>query len=279
MRVHSCLISAGAAAGTNCQVQISDWVSVLWSLQRKLIYFPDPVAPVSAAAAGTTARDVTLRTADGLDLGAWLVGPTGPDRGVHVLFLPGNGGNRADRASLARRLAAAGFSTLLVDYRGYGGNPGTPSEEGLALDAQAARTFLVEQAGARPDRLLYLGESLGAAVATRLAATEPPAGLLLRSPFRDLAAVGQEHYPLLPVRMLLRDRFDVVDTVRRVQVPTVVVYGDRDAIVPAAHSEAVAAAAPGLVRAVRVAGADHNDAVLLDGDQVLAAIRDLAPER
>lgn len=252
-------------------------LTMLWALQRRLIYLPDREPPASASVAGPTVREVTVPTADGLDLHAWLVGPTGPDRRVHVLFLPGNAGNRADRASLARRLAAAGFTVLLLDYRGYGGNPGSPSEAGLAEDARAAREFLVGSAGARPDRLLYIGESLGAAVATGLAFGQPPAGLVLRSPFRDLAAVGQVHYPLLPVRPLLRDRFDVIGAIQQVHVPTIVVYGEQDRIVPAAQSEAVAAAAPGLVRSVRVADADHNDRVLLDGDELITAVEELAP--
>jgi pimeloyl-ACP methyl ester carboxylesterase len=114
-------------------------------------------------------------------------------------------------------------------------------------------------------------------VVSALAVDEPPAGLVLRSPFRDLASVGQVHYPMLPVRALLRDRFDVLGAIRRVSAPTIVVYGAEDRIVPPEQSEAVAAAAPGLVRAIRVPGADHNDMVLLDGDEIVAAIRELAP--
>jgi fermentation-respiration switch protein FrsA (DUF1100 family) len=113
-------------------------------------------------------------------------------------------------------------------------------------------------------------------VVTGLAVTEPPAALLLRSPFRDLASVGRQHYPVLPVGLLLRDRFDVVGPIARVHVPTTVVYGDADAIVAPEQSAAVAAAAPGLVRAVAVAGADHNDPVLLDGEDVVAAAVELA---
>jgi uncharacterized protein len=252
-------------------------LAVLWAVQRRLIYLPSGRPPSAASVLGPTARDVTVPTSDGLELGAWLVGPTGADRRLHVLFAPGNAGNRAYRAGLARRLAAEGCTVLLLDYRGYGGNLGGPSETGLAEDARAARRFLMDRAGARPERVLYVGESLGAAVVTGLAVSEPPAGLVLRSPFRDLASIGQLHYPMLPVRLLLRDRFDVVGPIRRVTAPTIVVYGGEDRIVPPAQSEAVAAAAPNLVRAVRVAGADHNDPVLLDGDEIIAAVRDLAP--
>ena len=77
---------------------------------------------------------------------------------------------------------------LLFHYRGYGGNPGSPSEEGLARDVLAARAYVVEEAGVPAVRLLYFGESLGAAVVTELAVEHPPAGLLLRSPFVDLAS-------------------------------------------------------------------------------------------
>ncbi|MGH2202153.1 hypothetical protein ACQ1ZM_15430, partial [Enterococcus faecalis] len=84
-----------------------------------------------------------------------------------------------------------------------------PSEEGLARDVRAARDFLLGDAGVPECRLLYLGESLGAAVVTELAAEHPPAGLVLRSPFVDLPSVAAVHYPFLPVRALLRDRFPV----------------------------------------------------------------------
>jgi fermentation-respiration switch protein FrsA (DUF1100 family) len=193
-----------------------------------------------------------------------------------VLVANGNGGHRGLRAPLARRLGEAGLAVLLFDYRGYGGNPGSPSEAGLALDVRAARDFLLGEGGVPADRLLYFGESLGAAVVTELAAEHPPAGLLLRSPFVDLASVGRVHYPLLPVRALLRDRYPVAERLAEVDVPTTVVHGGRDSIVPPAQSRAVAEAAARLHRLVEVPGADHNDAALLDGDAVVAAVLELA---
>jgi len=123
---------------------------------------------------------------------------------------------------------------------------------------------------------VYFGESLGAAVATELAREHPPAGLVLRSPFVDLAAVGREHYPFLPVRALLRDRYPVAELVRRIEVPTTVVYGGGDSIVPPAQSRAVADAAARLHRVVEVPGADHNDLVLLSGEEVVSAVVELA---
>jgi fermentation-respiration switch protein FrsA (DUF1100 family) len=166
---------------------------------------------------------------------------------------------------------------LLFDYRGYGGNPGSPSEAGLALDVRAARAFLVEQESVPPERLLYFGESLGAAVVTELATEHPPAALVLRSPFVDLASVAAVHYPFLPVRALLRDHYRVAEQLARVDVPTTVVLGDADTIVPPEQSRAVAAAAKNLHRLVEVPGADHNDAELLDGDALVDAVVELAP--
>jgi fermentation-respiration switch protein FrsA (DUF1100 family) len=250
-------------------------VGLLWAVQRRLVYLPDDGPLPAAADAVPGARDVRLTTADGLTLGAWFVpGPTGD--APAVLVANGNGGNRSLRAPLARALSAAGLAVLLFDYRGYGGNPGSPSEEGLALDVRAARTWLLEEAGIPADRLLYYGESLGCAVVTGLAVEHPPAGLLLRSPFVDLAAVGSEHYPFLPVRLLLRDRYPVAEQVARVRVPTTVVYGGGDTIVPPAQSRRVADAAAQLHRRIEVPGADHNDAVLLDGEVLVDAVVELA---
>ncbi len=249
---------------------------VLWALQRQLIYFPSPGPVPAAERVLDRGRDVSLPTSDGLRLGAWYVPAPDSGPGVTVLVANGNGGDRSMRAPLADALAAHGLGVLLFDYRGYGGNPGSPSEEGLARDVRAARRFLVEQAGVVPARLVYLGESLGSAVVVRLAAEHPPAGLVLRSPFVDLASVGRVHYPYLPVGLLLRDRFPLVEPLRRVEAPVVVVYGTDDEIVPASQSRAVAEAAPHLVREVAVDGAGHNDLALLSGPEIVEAVADLA---
>lgn len=142
---------------------------MLVGLQRRLIYFPFPAQVPRAEAVVASAREVTLRTVDGLALGAWWVEAGEPDRGVAVLVANGNAGNRSLRAPLARALASAGLAVLLFDYRGYGGNPGRPSEQGLARDVRAAHRFLIEEADVAPARLLYYGESLGSAVVTELA--------------------------------------------------------------------------------------------------------------
>ena len=261
-------------AGLVLLVVVVALLTVVWLLQRRLIYFPDTAIP-PAGSVLPGAQEITLRTEDGLALGAWHVVPTRADRGITVLVMPGNAGSRALRAPLARRLAAKGFAVLLLDYRGYGGNPGHPTEDGLLTDARAARAYLLSH-GVPAQRLIYFGESLGAAVATRLATEQPPAGLVLRSPFTNLAAVGAWHYPLLPVRLLLRDRFPVTKLIGQVRVPTAVIYGCADTIVPPRQSAAVAAAAGGPVRAIELAGADHNDAALLEGNELVAAVLDLA---
>lgn len=253
-------------------------IGMLWWQQRQLIYFPDASSVLPAGEVVEGAREVTLHTDDGLELGAWFVpaapGPTATDYRMAVLVAPGNGGNRADRAGLAEELRWCGLAVLLLDYRGYGGNPGSPSEEGLALDAMAAAQAL-EELGYPADRTIYFGESLGSGVVAALHARRPPAGLVLRSPFPELADVGAAHYPGLPVRVLLRDRFPVVAHLADSEVPVTVVYGDRDAIVPTHLSARVADEAPSLAERVVIAGAGHNDAVMF-GPRVAEAVARLA---
>ena len=251
-------------------------LTLLWVFQRQLIYFPGWSRAGHAIEVMPGGRDVTLKTSDGLELGAWYFPAGEAGRGVTVLVANGNAGDRSLRAPLAVALARSGLSVLLFDYRGFSGNPGTPTEEGLSRDARAAHRFLVDEAGVRPDRLLYYGESLGAAVVTRLAADHAPGGLVLRSPFFDLASVGRVHYPFLPVRALLKDRYPVAELMARVAVPTTVVYGTKDSVVPPEQSRAVAAAAAGETHVVAIEGADHNDRVLLDGAQLIGAIVELA---
>jgi fermentation-respiration switch protein FrsA (DUF1100 family) len=189
-----------------------------------------------------------------------------------MLVLNGNAGHRGFRAPLAAAFRDRGYATLLIDYRGYGGNPGTPAEEGLKQDARAARAYLAGRADVRADRLVYFGESLGAAVAVDLAADHPPLGLILRSPFTSLADIGRLHYPFLPVRLLLRDRYPSIDRIMQVRCPLLVVAGGRDRIIPPSYSERLFDAAVEPKRLVTIEGADHNDYALLVGDRMLEAI-------
>ena len=175
-------------------------VGGLWLFQRALVYVPSPGPVPPAATAVARGQDVVLTTADDVRLGAWFVPASGPRRDVTVLVANGNAGDRSMRAPLAAALSARGLDVLLFDYRGFGGNPGSPSEEGLYADARAARDHLVRDRGVPPQRMLYLGESLGSAVVAQLATESPVGGMVLRSPSVDLPAVGERIYPYLPVR-------------------------------------------------------------------------------
>lgn len=244
------------------------WVLLVlaaWGLQRHLIYLPDRSTP----SAPDDVEEVTLETSDGLTLTAWYLTPAG-DRVATILVAPGNAGNRALRLPLARGLVDRGHAVLLVDYRGFGGNPGRPDEAGLIRDVQAARAHLADRPDVDASRIVYLGESLGTAVVSALAAKHAPAGLVLRSPFPSLAEVGATHYRFLPVRTLLRDRFETTLHLARYDGPTLVVAGDADRIVPTSLSLAVARMADAEVVVLR--GVDHNDRALLDGDAYLDAV-------
>jgi len=244
----------------------------VWSLQRQLIYFPDRAAAPAAADVIPGARDLGLRTADGHDLRAWFVpAAEAADLGMAVLLAPGNGGNRLSRAGLAEELSRRGLAVLVMDYRGYGGNPGRPSEDGLAADADAAVAALTDL-GYPPDRTIHFGESLGTGVVAALSARTPPAGIVLRSPFTELADVGTHHYPWLPVRLLLRDRFPVVEHLAEGDTPVTVIHGDRDTVVPTELSERVAAEAPALFERVVLTG-DHNDSVMFGSPVADAVVR------
>lgn len=243
-------------------------LGLLWAFQRRLIYLPSPGPVPPAASVLPGAEDVTFETADGLRLAAWFV-PGAEVPGPAVLVCNGNGGDRSMRAALAAALSRMGLAVLLFDYRGYGGNPGSPSEEGLAADARAALGYLAGRPEVDPRRVVYLGESLGAAVALRLAVERPPAALVLRSPFASLAEVGRRHYPFLPVSLLLRDRYDSAARVGRLTAPLLVVAGGRDRIVPVSHSRRLFAAAPRPKRLVVLDGADHNDHDLHAGPRLM----------
>lgn len=251
-------------------------LGLLWAFQRSLVYHPDPAAPAPVDDVLPGARELLLQTDDGLDLTAWFL-PADPqaDRELAVLYSPGNGGHREGRAGIARELSDRGFAVLLLDYRGFGGNPGTPTEDGLAADADAAVRALREE-GFPPGQLIYLGESLGGGVVARLQAEHPPAGVVLRSPFTELAAVGSHHYPFLPVGLLLRDRLPVSAHLAEGTAPVTVVRGTADSVVPTELSAEVARVARRqgtLVEEVVLKGVDHNDPEMFGPPLAEAVVR------
>ncbi len=230
-------------------------IAGLWAGQDSLLYAPDRASPGTPASG---VDDVTFRTSDGLDLRAWLVTPRSSAHRT-VLYLPGNGGNRAGRAPLGEILADAGFTTLLVDYRGFGGNPGSPSEAGLLEDARSAYRYLRSE-GYAADDIFLIGESLGTAVAVSLASEVDVGGVLLRSPFTSMADVAR-HLFKVPAHWLLRDHYDSRSRIPGVTAPVVILAGARDTLVPAAQSEELARAVPHLVAYVELPEAGHNDEV------------------
>lgn len=244
-----------------------------WWFQRCLIYFPAPSAP--AAALPTGGEAITFPTEDGLRLGGWFIPARGGPARATVIVFNGNAGSRADRAPLATALAAEGLSVLLFDYRGFGGNPGEPSESGLAADARAARAYLLSRPDVDPRRIVYYGESLGTAVAVSLASGQPPAALILRSPFTSLADVGRRQYPFLPVDLLLQDRYPSIEQISHISAPLLVIAGASDELVPPEMSRALYDAAPGLKSYLLVPGADHADPRLETGPESISAVRAL----
>jgi fermentation-respiration switch protein FrsA (DUF1100 family) len=234
--------------------------AALYVFQDRLIYFPDPTPPPPPALMGLPqVSETRLRTADWLDILAWNLPAARPDAPV-LLYLHGNGGHLGYRADRAHRFARLGWGALFVQWRGYGGNPGAPSEAGLAEDARAGLRAL-QDAGIAPSRIVLWGESLGTGLAIRLAAEDPRAmaAVILESPYTSLLALGRLHYPLLPSSLLLRDHYDSLSLVPAVEAPILILQGGRDTLVPPAMGREIAAAARAPVTLWEAPNAGHND--------------------
>ena len=229
-----------------------------YALQRSLMYFPAAALPSPAAAGVPEMVPVTLRTDDGLALKAWYAAARAP-RSPSIVYFHGNAGNIADRAYKVRPMLDAGLGVLLVSYRGYGGNPGAPSEAGLFADGRAALDFMGRE-GVPAARIVAFGESLGSGVAVRLASERRLGAVVLEAPFTSAADAGQHAYPFLPVRQLIRDRFDSLSRIDTIGAPLLIVHGERDRIVPADHGRRLLAAASEPKEGVFLPEAGHNDA-------------------
>jgi fermentation-respiration switch protein FrsA (DUF1100 family) len=236
-------------------------LGVLWImlpfLLNSLLYFPSRQYYGQPSSFGLEAREVVFETGDGETLHAWWF-PTSEDSLGHVLLFHGNAGNISDRLLHARLLTNVGLDVFSFDYRGYGRSTGSPSEEGTYADARAALETLRRQEGVDPKRVLYLGESLGGAVAVALARETPPRALILLSTFTSVRDMGRVHYPFIPT-LVVPDAYPSLRRIRGLECPVLVLHGDRDEIVPLEQGKALFAAAPEPKDLHVFPGAGHND--------------------
>lgn len=199
-------------------------------LQAKLIYFPSRGYTSTPEDVGLSFEQVKLTTSDGVTIAAWYV--PHPQAKATILFFHGNAGNMSDRLFDLKQFNRAGYNMLMIDYRGYGESEGKPTEQGTYLDAQAAWNYLIEQRNESPERLILFGRSLGGAVAIDLATRHSPAALIVESSFTSLVDIGKIHYPLLPVRWILRYRYDSINKVSQIARPKLFIHGREDRLIP-----------------------------------------------
>ena len=226
-------------------------IAVVYFRQSSLVFLPEMDRDVRSSPAdiGLSFTPLTLSTADGETLDGWFVpAPAqGQARGL-VVFFHGNGGNIGHRLDYLRMFHDLGLNTLIMDYRGYGRSSGTPSEAGTALDAAAAWRHATQVLGFPPGRIILFGESLGGAVAAQLATETRPGALVLASTFTSVPDLGAELYPVLPIRLLARIRYDTLARLPQIACPLLVIHSRSDDVIPFAHGRRLfeAAAQPKL---------------------------------
>jgi hypothetical protein len=230
---------------------------LLFVMQRKLQYMPDPrlVEPEEAGLDGFAG--VRLDTPDGERLVAWHTLPNGGH--PTIVYFQGNGLGLEARAERFRLFRRAGYGVLALGYRGYSGSTGTPSEQGLLTDAATAVAF-IEAKGIPPARLVYYGESLGTGIAVQLASRDEtrPAAVILEAPFTSAVDVARLHYWYTPVGLLMHDQFRSIEYIEAVKAPLFVLHGDADGVVPVAHGRRIFEAAGEPKEMMEVPGGSHG---------------------
>ena len=226
---------------------------LMWSFQESLLFFPRPLE--SRPAPRASLEDLTLVAADGMKLRGWLVRGSGVPAPLVIYF----GGN-AEEVSWLTGVASqfAGWSLLLVNYRGYGESEGKPGEKELFQDAVTIYDYAKLRPDVNLDRIVAMGRSLGSGVAVHLAAHRPLRGVVLVSPYDSIAEVGKRHYPFLPVSLMLRHRFDSLALAPKIDAPLLCLVATEDRIIPAAHSRVLFEAWHGAKTWLEVPRSDHD---------------------
>lgn len=247
------IIVIGAGAGLS---------ALLYFAQDRLIFYPQAAPGMPPHAADLAISEVRIATPDGVSLRGWLAKPAAAAGGLPLaIYFGGNAEEVSHMAALAGRLP--GWALLAVNYRGYGGNAGSPSERALCSDALAVHDWAVRSPDFDPARIVAIGRSLGSGVAVYLAAARPLAGVVLVTPYDSLRAVAQRHYPFAPVALLLKHNFDSIGRAPRILAPVLMLAARRDIVVPVSHAQTLFSkwAGPKTWREFGEAG--HND---LDAD-------------
>jgi uncharacterized protein len=208
---------------------------LVYLFQSRLVFYPEigRDAVVTPQTYGLNFESVDLPTTDGETLHAWWV-PAAGARGT-VLFFHGNAGNISHRLDYLQMFNRMGFSTFIVDYRGYGRSTGKPSVEGTYRDAEAAWDYLRSARSVSAQHLVIAGESLGGAVASWLAARVAPRALVLLSTFTSATDLGAQTYWFLPVRLLSRLDYDSARNLRGIRTPVFVAHSRDDDVIPFSH--------------------------------------------
>ncbi|NBC31949.1 MAG: prolyl oligopeptidase family serine peptidase [Alphaproteobacteria bacterium] len=231
-------------------------VGVMYVAQRSFIYFPSSTQPVPRDYDAADFEVVDYRSEDGITLSGWYK-PSLFSRPT-IAYFHGNAGHIGQRVDKVRAYTEQGYGVFLAGYRGYGGNPGRPTEAGLFADARAALDWLDAQ-GISGQHLFLYGESLGSGVAVQMAVERRIGGLILEAPFSSVADIAQSRYRILPARWLLHDHFDSAAKIAEIDAPLLLVHGDRDFTVPIRFGRRLFDAAVEPKRAVYIPGAGHND--------------------
>lgn len=247
-------------------------VSLWTQLERLFVFFPTSELRYTPGQVGLDFEDVYFTTEDGRRLHGWFVAGSND---TTWLWFHGNGGNMGYRVEemvlIHRRL---GVNQFIFDYRGYGRSAGKPSEQGIYRDARAALDYLRSRPDVLPEKIVYFGRSIGAAVAVELATSSPPRGLVLVAPFTSLGDMAAVAYPWLPLRRLLGNRYNSLALLPRVQRPLLILHGDQDEIVPLSQSERLFQAANAPKSLKVLPGAGHNDTYIAGGSFYWDALRE-----
>ena len=249
-------------------------VGLVFGFQPKLVYFPakGPLT-VTPQSSGLPFEAVTLRTADGEQLAAWWI-PAPAVAAAHgtVLLFHGNAGNISHRIDYAKMFYGLGYNTLLVDYRGYGDSTGEPSEQGTYRDATASWQWLTVTRGVKAMDIVIFGESLGAGIATWLAAQQAPRVLILASTFTSIPDVAAQVYPWLPVRWISRIRYNNLANLQKIRVPLLIAHSPADDLIPYAHGRRLFEAAKEPKTFLELSGG-HNQGFVYAREDWVNAVR------